>query len=182
MSILIISQILGILIFFGQIIIAGILLYLFFFRRPFNNFTNFFLKNGLTMAFFIALIATLGSLYYSQILRLTPCELCWWQRIFMYPQVVILGLALIKNDLKIVDYSLALLMPGTLISLYHNLFLLANPPALACESGVSCVAQTVNELGYINIPLMSLTAFTLAMIILALTKNYYQRNRPEPVS
>lgn len=77
------------------------------------------LENALIGAWGISLIATLGSLYFSEILKFIPCDLCWFQRIFMYPQVVLLGLAAIRKEYGIARYSLALSIIGGAISLYH---------------------------------------------------------------
>ena len=72
-------------------------------------------KTYLFVSWFIALAAMLGSLYYSEIRGLAPCVLCWYQRILMYPQVLLLGLAIVKNDRGIADYIL-LLNDDTVVS------------------------------------------------------------------
>lgn len=122
----------------------------------------------LAFAWIVALVATLGSLYYSEVRLFLPCELCWYQRIFMYPQALLLGLALFRNDLGIWPYSLLLSMVGGSISLLHlteqrfpNLF------TLACKPPVPC---TVEYIPAFPIPLQALIAFTLialSMVLLA---------------
>ena len=64
-------------------------------------------------------IATLGSLYFSEIMKFEPCVLCWYQRIFMYPFVLWLGIAVVKKDYRIASYSLPIASIGACISLYH---------------------------------------------------------------
>ncbi len=126
-------------------------------------------RNAIRAAFVIALVATAGSLFYSQIAGFVPCELCWFQRIFMYPQVVILGLALWNHDENIIDSSLALAGIGLIVSLYHNFIIYTAVPSAFCSlTSVSCATKTVLGLGYVTIPLMALTAFaTLVMILLS---------------
>ncbi|GAJ40946.1 disulfide formation protein [Parageobacillus caldoxylosilyticus NBRC 107762] len=93
------------------------------------------LENVLVSAWVISLIATLGSLYFSEILKFIPCDLCWFQRIFMYPQVVLLGIAVIRKEYGIARYSLALSVIGGTISLYH--YLLQKVPFFQSHS-ISC--------------------------------------------
>src|SRR3989338_190832 len=81
-------------------------------------------------AFLVALFATLGSLFYSEIAHYTPCLLCWYQRIFKYPQVFLLGLGLVKRDKNIADYSLLLSVIGGILAAYHYLLQLGIAPEL----------------------------------------------------
>lgn len=124
-------------------------------------------KNALRLIFVISLTATAGSLFYSEVAGYIPCELCWYQRIFMYPQVFMAGLALYKNDIKITRYSLLLSVIGGLISLYHSYitYWVRETDICSIAGGVSCLRRYVFELGYITIPLMALTAFILIIAI-----------------
>lgn len=110
-----------------------------------------------------ALIATLGSLFYSEIMGFIPCELCWIQRIFMYPLVMIYGVSAFKRDLSIALPGLFLSGIGMFISTYH--YLLQKLPALH-EVGstcglVPCHTQYVNYFGFITIPFLAGTAFII---------------------
>lgn len=118
------------------------------------------------VAFVQALIATLGSLYLSQILHLPPCILCWYQRICMYPLVIILGVGILRRDLKLFQYALPLSIIGWCIALYHSLLQWKIIPEYAapCQQGISCTTVQVNLLGFITIPFMSLAAFTVIII------------------
>ncbi|MFC4323880.1 disulfide oxidoreductase [Litchfieldia salsa] len=118
------------------------------------------------VAFGAALIATLGSLYFSEILLYIPCELCWYQRIFMYPQVIILGISIVKKNYEISSYTFVLSLIGALISFYHYLiqkvsFLGDN--SISCGI-VPCTGEYINWFGFITIPFLALIAF-LTMII-----------------
>jgi disulfide bond formation protein DsbB len=122
---------------------------------------------GLYLAWLVAIVAMSGSLYFSEVRAFVPCSLCWYQRIFMYPLVFILGIASFRQDKKIIPYVLPLSIIGGLIAFWHVLE--ENIPGLTipvCNVGVPCTLKYVNYLGFITIPVMSLTAFTLITIIL----------------
>jgi len=159
----------------AQILILLAIFYFVFFRKKYPAGLQFFSKYGLVFAFLIALIATSGSLFYSQIMGFDPCELCWFQRIFMYPLVVLLGIALFKKDGNITDYALSLSVIGGAISLYHNYMYYSNGGLnalcqLASIDAISCVKRYIFEFGYVTIPLMSLTAFLLIIMFLVFYK------------
>jgi len=130
-------------------------------------------KNSLLFAWLIALSSTLLSLYYSEIVGFEPCSLCWWQRIFIYPQAIILGMAYFKKDFKIASYGLALSVIGAIIAFYQNYLYYGGPQILACDSSltaVSCTKLYIFEFGYVTIPIMSLTAFLLMIFFLKLAR------------
>ena len=158
-----------------QIFIVLLIVYFLFFRKKTDFIPGFLAKNWLKLAFAVAVIATSGSLFYSEFAGFNPCRLCWFQRIFMYPQVIILGIALAKKDSKIVDYILPLSVVGLIISIYHNYIFYGAISSAVCAIGESCVTQYVLEFGYITIPMMSLTAFAL-IIAFVLSKKYLEKN------
>lgn len=126
-------------------------------------------------AWLVSLIAMLGSLYFSEIEGFIPCELCWYQRISMYPLVLILGIATFKNDLQVPRYVLPLSLLGGSISVLH--YLEQKVPGFGgikpCVNGVPCSSEYINWMGFITIPFLALIAFvliTIAMLILALKK------------
>ena len=125
----------------------------------------------LTFAWIVAIAATAGSLYYSQIRHFMPCELCWYQRIFMYPLVLLLGIAVWRLDTGIKPYALAMTLVGGSISLLH--YLEQKIPAFhptACDATpIPCNIHYVEYFGFLTIPLMALIAFALiALAMLAL--------------
>ncbi len=158
----------------AQVFIVLAVVYFLFFRKKYNFVGEFFGKWGILFAFLISLASALSSLFYSEIAGFPPCDFCWYQRIFMYPLVILLGLALIKRDNSIVDYTLSLSVVGFLISLYHNFIYYYNNGLNAnCQilgKGVSCVKRYVFEFGYITIPMMAITAFSLVIIFLIFSK------------
>ncbi len=117
---------------------------------------------GLALAWLAAVIATLGSLYYSEIVGFTPCRLCWYQRIAMYPLAVILGVAVLTGDRGVRRYVLPVAGTGAAISAYH--YLLQWFPSLetgSCAVDAPCAAFYVRAFGFVSIPFMALSAFAL---------------------
>lgn len=115
------------------------------------------------VAFTQALVATLGSLALSELVKLPPCVLCWYQRSMMYPLVVILAVGILRKERQLWQYVLPIAGIGWLIAAYHTLLQWKIiPDTLApCVEGVSCTTIQVNLLGFITIPFMSLVAFTV---------------------
>ena len=120
-------------------------------------------NNLLRFSFILSLIATLGSLFFSEILKYPPCVLCWYQRICMYPLVLIFGAAIWGGDSKFHRYALPLLISGLIIAIYHNLLYYGIIPdsITPCTQGISCTSKQVEYLGFITIPLLSLASFIL---------------------
>jgi len=168
MSLLIdtVSNILAVLTIGAQIFIVLVVLYFLFFQKKYPIIEKFISGNSIKFSAVIALVATLGSLFYSNVAGFNPCDLCWLQRIFMYPQFIILGLALMKRDKKIVDYSLALAVIGWMISIYHNYIYYKAVSLTFCAPGESCTTHYLIKFGYITIPMMALTAFSLIILFL----------------
>ena len=119
------------------------------------------------ICFLIAISATFGSLFFSEIMKLPPCSLCWYQRICMYPLAVIYGSAIWFNDKEYRKYAYPLLLIGLCLSIYHNLlYYEVIPDSIApCSQGVSCTSKQIEFLGFLTIPLMSLASFSLISIL-----------------
>jgi disulfide bond formation protein DsbB len=119
----------------------------------------------------LATVSTLGSLFFSEVMKFPPCILCWYQRILMYPLVVIFLVGLFPFDQKVVKFSAPLALIGWLISFYHNLLYYNILPesAAPCVQGISCTTVQIQWLGFITIPLLAFTAFTLILILLIIT-------------
>jgi disulfide bond formation protein DsbB len=149
---------------------------LIFLKKTSHPLFVFLAANALRLAFFVALIATSGSLFYSEYAKFAPCYLCWFQRIFMYPLVIIFGIAAFKKDYNIFAYTLPLAMTGWLISLYHNYFSYRAIGLTVCRLGESCFAPYVHEFGYITIPMMALTAFSLIIGLMLINKHHLSKN------
>jgi len=125
---------------------------------------------SLLIALTAAWTATLGSLYFSEILHFVPCTLCWYQRILMYPLAIILLVGFIRRDQGTPYYVLPFSLLGVLTSSYHYLHQKTDlfSTSTACTSGVPCTATWINWFGIVTIPFLALLAFviiTLAMIL-----------------
>lgn len=119
------------------------------------------------LIFIVSLFATLGSLYFSEIRLYEPCEMCWYQRILMYPIVILSLIGVIKEDNNVRLYARVMSGIGILVSTYH--YGLQKLPALGESAnscmGVSCTVQYINWGGFITIPLLALTAFIIIFIL-----------------
>jgi disulfide bond formation protein DsbB len=124
---------------------------------------------GLWLAFAVAAVATAGSLYFSEIGHLVPCTLCWYQRIAMYPLVVILGIAAWREDTDIGRYAIPLAGIGAVISAYHvALQRLPGLPSGACSLEAPCSAIELERFGFVTIPVMALIGFVAIIVVLSL--------------
>jgi disulfide bond formation protein DsbB len=129
----------------------------------------------LALAAVVAVVATAGSLYFSEVAGFLACPLCWWQRIFMYPLAVILTIAVLDrgrslfSTRRLVAYVGALPVLGAAVAVYH-LYVEHVPGAesVLCRAGVPCSVRWFTELGYITIPMMALTGFAAIGALLAL--------------
>lgn len=120
-------------------------------------------------AWLVATLATLGSLYFSEVRHFVPCPLCWFQRVCMYPLALLLGIAAYRADFGIRAYALPLAGVGFLIALSHvaeEKFGFA-PLGQCSVGGVSCTTEWINSFGFVTIPVLSLTAFSLILLLLA---------------
>lgn len=170
-----VNQILSLLTIAGQAAIVFGLAVILARNRKIGVFLG---ENALLFSFIVALIATLGSLFYSEAAHFEPCKLCWFQRILMYPQTILLGLALFKKDKNILGYAFWLSLTGAVIALYHYLLQIGIAPSLSCSAtgySASCSQRFVMNFGYITIPMMALTAF-LMNIVFAAAQKLYNKN------
>ena len=105
--------------------------------------------------------AALGSLFFSEVMELPPCSLCWAQRVFMFPLAIILLVGLLPFDPGVVRYALPLAAIGGLIALYHLLLQVGVIPesAAPCRQGISCSEAQLQVLGFLSIPMLSLLVF-----------------------
>lgn len=119
------------------------------------------------LSWVVSIIATFGSLYFSEIRQYEPCELCWYQRILMYPLTILLGTAYVKKDWKMSFYASILSGIGGCISLYH--YSIQKIPAFGSSAGfcgtVSCTGEYINLFGFVTIPFLALTAFVIIFTV-----------------
>lgn len=134
-------------------------------------------KYALKFNFVIAVVGVLGSLYFSEVLKYPPCVLCWYQRICLYPLVLIFGAALWNEDSGYKKYAMPLVIVGGAIAAYHNLvyFGVISEALTPCTAGVSCSSKQIELLGFITIPLMSLVSFIVTGILIVLDRSFHEK-------
>lgn len=140
-------------------------------NEPFKN-----LQAGWNLIFacwILATVATLGSLFFSEVMGLKPCVLCWWQRIFMYPLVVILLVGMYPLDKNIVRYALPLAVIGWLFAIYHYLVYSGYIPESMqpCDKELSCAEINLELFGFITIPMLSILSYTAIIVLLMMFRN-----------
>lgn len=122
-------------------------------------------------AWLMSLVATLGALFVGEVMGQEPCSLCWYQRAFMFPLPIVLGIALLRNDVRVWVYALPLSATGMLLAAYHMLeYIGVIPPSLTpcTATGPSCSGAGMTLWGWIPIPLLALIAFAAISGALAL--------------
>jgi len=126
----------------------------------------------LFFAWVVALIATLGSLFFSEVMGYVPCTLCWYQRIMMYPLVIILFVGIMPYDKRVLRYATPFVILGWIVSAYHNLIQsnIITESANQCIEGVPCTVKYITYFGFITIPLLSFVAFSIIGILLIIIK------------
>ena len=156
-----------------QFFIVSILIALFFFKKRDNPFLVLIKEYTFILGFLGALGAFSLSFFYSNVVGFPPCELCWVQRIFLYPQLILFGMELYKRERSIVDFSIAFATLGSLVSIYHIYIENGGSSNLSCATlnsvstgQVSCATRYIYEFGYITMPVMALTLSVFIIVIL----------------
>jgi disulfide bond formation protein DsbB len=121
-------------------------------------------------AWVLVTVATLGSLFFSEIMEVPVCVLCWYQRIALYPLVLILAIGLLPFDPRVLHYTTALTVAGWLTAAYHVLLVAGVIPESAqpCVQGIPCSETHISLLGFLNIPTLSLLTFSAIGVLLFL--------------
>lgn len=161
----------------GQLLILVTLLTLLLPSRRQNRWLTFLSNRAILLSFLISLAATATSLIYSDAVGFEPCVLCWYQRIFMYSQTIILAMALWERETAraAVNFVFVFSGMGALIAGYQYLIQMGVAGSNACalgESSANCSQRLVFEFGYITIPLMAFTSFVFIILLLGIRKWY----------
>lgn len=154
----------GVLLVFGFLAVTG-------FPTPLELVRGAVWGYELWTAFVVSAVATGGSLFFSEIAGFVPCELCWYQRICMYPLSIITLLAAIVGDHRVARYLLPLPLVGACVSVYHLLVengVVGQSTACLVSAPGGCATKWINEFGYMTIPTLALTAFVLLIEFLGL--------------
>ncbi|KKX58176.1 MULTISPECIES: disulfide bond formation protein B [Pseudomonas] len=129
----------------------------------------------LLCAWLLALVSTIAVLFVGEVMGQEPCVLCWFQRAFMFPLVLVLGVACFIADAGVWRYALPLAVMGWLIALYHNLlyFELISESIQPCGAGPSCSGADMTILSGVPLPLLSLGVFSLLTFLLVLIRRRF---------
>ncbi len=131
-----------------QVVVAALVLALVL-RKKHDVFNDVIKQVGvlaIPAAFVVTLTAAFITLYYSEILGFEPCALCWWQRVFLYPQVILFGLVMFRYQIGIRVASIALSIGGLAFALYHHALQLVPSGTLPCPAnGPSCAQITFSS-------------------------------------
>jgi disulfide bond formation protein DsbB len=133
--------------------------------------------NLVFLCWIVAMVSTLGSLFFSEVMKFPPCLLCWYQRIAMYPLALLFLVGLFPLQRSIVRFTAPLVGIGLFIAIYHNLLYYNILPesAAPCVQGISCTTVQLQWLGFITIPFLSLTGFSILSILLTLIHRNFKR-------
>ena len=132
----------------------------------------------LPLSFLISFGGMILSLYYSEFLQYIPCDLCWFQRIFMYPQVFMLGHALYKKYKNVLPYSLILSCVGFAIAVYHHMLQIGYNIYKPCSDApfaVDCAKPSFVEYGFVTFPLMAVLLFSSLILLVVITKFFAKK-------
>jgi len=128
--------------------------------------------NILFLCWLLASTSAMGSLFFSHVMGFAPCVLCWYQRICLFPLVLILAAGLFPLDKSVVKYALPLAVAGWLIALFQNLLIAGIIPEniQPCTQGVSCTEEYIDLFGFLTIPMLSLLSFSTIIALLIILK------------
>jgi disulfide bond formation protein DsbB len=121
--------------------------------------------SALWLAWLVATVATCGSLYYSLVAHFDPCELCWYQRICMYPLSAVLLVAAARGDRQVWRYAVPQAAVGAVIAVYHTQLQAFPKQATFCRAFNPCTTRFVWEFGFVSLPFMALAAFCLVITL-----------------
>jgi disulfide bond formation protein DsbB len=162
----VVGQALGaLLLLLGLLFAAGV-------RGPLDAVRSGIWGYELWLAFVVAAIGTGGSLFFSEIAGFVPCELCWFQRICMYPLSIVTLLAALADDHRVARYLLPLPAVGAGVSVYHLLVengVVKQTQACLVSAPGGCAVKWIDEFGYVTIPTLALTGFAVAFAFLLLS-------------
>ncbi len=159
-------------------VVGAAFLVLFFLQKKYPDLREVaagLAKHGLLIAFLLTLAGSALTLFYSEVLGIAPCSLCWLQRVFLYPQVVLFAVALWKKDTRVADYSIGLSALGGIIALYQHYLQMGGTSVVPCpataDKAVDCGVRFLFEFNYITFPLMAATLFGFLIVLMLFVRS-----------
>jgi disulfide bond formation protein DsbB len=144
-------------------VVLGLLVLAIIFK--FERITAWISQRALLLGLLISIVAVVGSLFYSNVVGFVPCDLCWWQRIFIYPALPMFAIAAAKKDYHIFRFITPMALIAALISIYHLFVQMGGNSILPCSASASCDKLYVFEFGYVTIPTMALTVSVTFLLL-----------------
>ena len=131
----------------------------------------------LFLCWLLASVSTMGSVFFSSVMEFAPCVLCWYQRICLFPLVIILAAGLFSFDKSVIKYTLPLAIAGWLTAFYHTLLYAEIIPESIqpCTQGVSCTEEYIDLFGFLTIPMLSLLSFSIIIALLLILQRRMSR-------
>lgn len=164
----------------GGVAVAIFSIFVFYkiFKKDESKCLNMIAKNALLVGFITTLAGTFLTLFYSEYLQYKPCDLCWFQRIFLYSQIVLYGLALWKKDFSIFVYTFALSLFGLMIAIYHHLLQIGYNVYKPCSDApfaVDCAKPSFIEFGFVTFPFMAVVLFMFLTVLSFVVIKHYNK-------
>jgi disulfide bond formation protein DsbB len=172
---------LSLLTIIGVIVLGAWFLYLIknMYDKKQNSLIRMISEYVLPLGFLITFSGMVMSLFYSEYLHFVPCDLCWFQRIFMYPQVFMFAYAWYKKDKNVLPYTLILSLIGFFIAGYHHMLQIGYDIYRPCSTApfaVDCVKPIFVEFGFVTFPFMALVLFGSVILLVVTAKNFAKRS------
>lgn len=148
-----------------SVVLIAVLLFDLFTKRQLQKYVH---NWGLWVLFVLVFFSVSTTLIYSEMIGIVPCGFCWFERIFLYPQLFILGVALYTKDKLATKYTLALSIVGLVIALYHHYIQMGGSQFISCPTtgaGADCAKQIMLEFGFITFPMLAAIGFVLIITI-----------------
>ncbi len=162
------TYVMAVLTVLANIAFVVIVLGVVFHKRGDWAVPRFLARYAVRFSFLLSVVAVLGSVFYSEVAGFPACSLCFWQRVVMYPLPVLLGIATVWYNRRLLDCVLALSFVGMVLAAYNQYLQFGGVPLVPCgiaPGAVSCSQRFFLEFGYVTIPMMSLTIFALIAVI-----------------
>ena len=166
----------------GAVFVAGLFLFVIYviMNKKENKYFSCVAKNILPLGFLLSLLGVILSLVYSDVFHYAPCELCWYQRIFLYPQMFLFVYAWWRKDRAVLPYTLLLSVLGLVLAGYHHILQLGYniyKPCSTAPFAIDCAKPSFVEYGFVTFPFMSFVLFGFLSVLMIMSVRFYQAKR-----
>jgi disulfide bond formation protein DsbB len=167
-----VAEVEAVLVTAGGVAIVALVVLRLTAKARFGAVRSWFAGSGLAVGGLVAVLATAASLWYSEVADFPPCDLCWYQRIAMYPLAVLLPVAALRRDLGMRFYAAVLAGIGLTVSIWHNVVetFPGRAPSSGCDPANPCTVRWVEAFGFWTIPRMAAVCFAVIVAALLLDR------------